>query len=464
MARVLLTPLLVILTTACLGTFARPQRDGAREPESQVAARVDALMGPLVAAHEFSGALVLMRHGETIYRRGFGMANHTAGVPFTPDTPSDGGSLAKTFTAAGIWWLAKEGRLDLDAPVVRYIPEFPHAQTRVRHLIAHSNGLPPYYDFFDPHFAPDEVRTTEALLRVIARHAPQPAFVPGTRFEYSNPAFDVAALVIERVAGQSYDGFVKARFFERLGMHASFGRPARLADWSGVRTKGYRWHDGAWIDNDVFDMEAFLGASNLYFSAADLARWGSANAMGTALPAAVVDVGQQHIDIDGQHSGITGLSWYCDEARARCQYTGDNNGFYSFVYWDRVNRSSVAFVSNSSLPWWTRIGLQRALVKAVDADPGPIDEALAFHRFDTTSRAAVAGSYSAPEQGAITISAHADGLHFRVGSGLTFGMFPVSAEVFYVPGLDYFVAFSGGEPPRAVHVRSMELDIVGRRQ
>lgn len=463
MARVFFTPLLILLTTACLCACARQQQDGSRESESQLASRVDSLVAPLVSSHEFSGAIVLVRRGEAVYRRGFGMANHTAGVPFTPDTPSDGGSLAKTFTAAGIWWLAEEGRIDLDAPVVRYVPEFPHPETTVRHLIAHSNGLPPYYDFFDPYFAPDEVRTTGALLRLIALHAPRPAFAPGTRFEYSNPGFDAAALVIERVSGQRYDAFVKTRFFDPLGMQASFGRPARLADWPGTRTRGYRWNDGAWTDNDAFDMEAFLGASNLYFSAADLARWGSANAMGTALPAAVVAVGQPHIDIGGQHSGLTGLSWYCDDARMRCQYTGDNNGFYSFVYWDRTNQLAAAFVSNSTVPWWKRIGLQRALVRAFDSDPGPIEDARTFERFDVRSHSAVAGRYSAQPPGAIKISADAEGLHFRVGSGLTFGMFPVSEDVFYVPGLDYFVAFSGGQPPLTVHIRSMGLDVVGRR-
>jgi CubicO group peptidase (beta-lactamase class C family) len=68
--------------------------------------RVDGLVAPLVAANEFSGAIVLARGGKTVYARGFGMANHAAGLAFTAETPADGGSLAKTFTAAGIWWLA----------------------------------------------------------------------------------------------------------------------------------------------------------------------------------------------------------------------------------------------------------------------------------------------------------------------------------------------------------------------
>lgn len=454
---------LLILMTACLGACAHQQVDGAHASDPLLASRVDSLVAPLIAAHEFSGAIVLMRRGEVVYRSGFGMANHAAGVPFTPDTPSDGGSVAKTFTAAGVWWLAAEGRIDLDAPVVRYVPEYPHAQTTVRHLIAHSNGLPPYYGFFDPYFAPDDVRTTAALLRIVSLHAPEPAFLPGTTFEYSNPGFDAAALVIERVSGQSYEAFVRARFFERLGMQDSFGRPARFADWVGVRTMGYRWSDSAWTENDAFDMEAFLGASNLYFSAADLARWGSANAMGSALPAAVVEAGQKHIDISGGHSGITGLSWYCDASRTRCQYTGDNNAFWSFVYWDREQQLAVAFVSNNTMSWWTRIGLQRALVRAFESRPSAIDDSPAFDRFDPKNRSVVAGSYSVQALGLVTISADSDRLHFRVGSALRFGMFPVSEDVFYVPGLDYFVAFSGGEPLRAIHVRSMELDVVGRR-
>jgi len=455
---------LLVLPAACLAACVIFRADGDSAPDPLLAQRVDSLVAPLVAAHEFSGAIVLMRRGQTVYRRGFGMANHAAGVPFTPDTPSDGGSLAKTFTAAGVWWLAEEGRIELDAPVTRYIPEYPHAQTTVRHLIAHSNGLPPEYDFFDPFFAKDEVRTTTALLRVLALHASKPSFSPGSRFEYSGLGFDVAALVIERVTGQSYEAFVKDRYFRPLGMQSSLARPARLADWPGVRTMGYRWHDGVWTEYDVFDMEAFLGASNLYFSAADLARWGSANAMGTALPAAVVEAGQKHIGIGGGHSGITGLSWYCDDSRDHCHYPGVINAFYSVVYWDRVRQASVAFVSNSTLPPWKCIGLQRALVDALAARPAAPDDSIAFERFDRATRSAVAGTYSAQGLGVITIGAGSDGLHFRVGAGLDYGMFPASKDVFYVPGLDYWVAFSGGHPPPTIHIKSMALNVVGRRK
>jgi len=420
--------------------------------------RVDAFVTPLIAANQFSGAIVLSRDGSAVYQRGFGMANHSAGLAFTPDTPSDGASLAKTFTAAGIWSLVQDGRIKLDAPVTQYVSEYPHGQTTVRHLLSHSNGLPADYEFFDPYFAKDEVRTTQALLRVVAKQAPAPTFQPGTRFEYSNLGFDVAALVIERVTGQSYDAFLKERFFSRLGMKRTFARPARLADWMGVRTLGYRWRDAAWQPFDVFDMEAFLGASNLYFSASDLGRWASANAAGTALPAAVVSAGEHRSLIDGKPSGITGLSWYCDDTGARCYYTGMLNAFHSLVYWDRERNESVALVTNSTMPPWQVITLQRNLVDALAGRPARLDAPTPFMGFSRDTQSGAAGTYVAQGIGVATIEAGSTGLSLRVDCGLKFEMFRVTREVFYVPGTDYWIAFGGGTQPATLNLRSMFLD------
>lgn len=452
-------PLLTV-ALALLGLLAGCGRGG---DAGSLAARVDALLDPLIAARELSGAVVLARRSEVVYQRGFGMANRAAGVPFTPETATDGGSLAKTFTAAGVWWLAAEGRIDLDAPVGRYVEEFPHAGTTVRQLLLHSNGLPPYYEFFDPHFASDEVRTTSALLRVVGRELPAPRFPPGSRFEYSNLGYDAAALVIERVTGQGFESFLRERFFSRLGMGSTFARPARLADWQGVRTMGYRWRDGAWEEVEVFDMEGFLGASNLYFSAADLARWGSAHAAGTALPPAVFAAGQERGAIDGHPSPITALSWYCDDSGRRCYWTGSLNAFHGLVAWDRSREETAVLVSNGSLPPWRAITLQRALVDALAGRPVAAEETPAFERFAAPERIQVAGTYVAAGLGAVTVRADGAGVRVRAGDGLELDAFPVDEAVFYVPGNDWWLAFRGGRPPDQMHVRSMFLDTVARR-
>lgn len=432
-------------------------------PPPALVARVDAIVEPRVAAHEFTGAIVLTRRGEVVYRRAFGLANREAGLAFAPDTPSDGGSLAKTFTAAGIALLVAEGRVDLEAPVTRYVPAYPHAGTTVRRLLDHSNGLPPYYEFFDPYFANDEVRTTEGLLERVARHAPAPAFPPGSRFEYSNLGFDVAALVIERASGQSYADFVRARLFVPLGMRDAFARPARFADWPRTRTVGYRWRDGAWTPNDANDLEAFLGASNLIFSADDLGRWGAALAAGRALPPAVWTAGQRRSTIDGRPAPITMLSWYCDDAGARCHYTGSYNGFHALVAFDRARDESVAFVSNSSMPPWATITLQRDLVDALAGRPVRAEPAPTFLRVPRAERARLAGRYAVDGVGTVEVTASGGRLRMRIDDGLTFDAFGVGDGVYYVPGTDAWIGFLPGDPPSGMHYRTMVVDGRGRR-
>ncbi len=206
--------------------------------DERLAQDVAALVEPLVLANEFSGAIVLMRDDRVVYERGFGRASHEPPVPFTPATPSDGGSLAKTFTAAGLWWLVHEGRLAIDSPVQAWVPEYPHAGVTVAQLLAHGNGLAPDYGDFDPHFQPGQARTTAALLRIAGRLQPVPTFAPGSRFEYTNLGFDAAGLLIERVTGRPYADFVQERFFRPAGFEHSFARPAHFAQWPVPRTRG----------------------------------------------------------------------------------------------------------------------------------------------------------------------------------------------------------------------------------
>ena len=429
-----------------------------RGSDAPLAARVDAVLAPLVQAHEFSGAVVLTRRGRVVYERGFGLANHAAGTAFTADTPTDGASLAKTFTAAAVALLAAEGRIALDAPVATYLPAYPHRATSVRHLLSHSSGLPPQYESFDPFFGPDELRTTQRLLALVALHFPSPAFEPGTRFEYSSLGHDAAALLVEQVSGQTFERFLRERFFGPLAMDASFVRPARLTEWQGVRTMGYRWRQGHWAPLDVFDLEGFVGGSNLYFSARDLSRWASAHADSRALPAAVERAGQQRPCLAGAASAINLLSWYCNEqadAATRCWYSGDLNAFYSLVMWDRRRGESLVYVSNSALPAWRRAELAQDLGDALAGLPQRSRPVALLRRFDKATRQSIAGRYKSPLLGTVTVGAD---LRLCIDGEPDYPVFQVSSEVFYVPGRDLWLGFTGGEGPAVMQVRSVLAD------
>jgi CubicO group peptidase (beta-lactamase class C family) len=433
-----------------------------------LAPRVDALVEPLAQARQFSGAIVLMRQGQRLYGRGWGLADHERGTVFTPDTPSDGGSLAKTFTAAGLWWLAQEGRVSMTQPVRELVPAYPHDGVTVAHLLAHSAGLAPGYESFDRDFQPGEVRTTEALLALAGRAAPAPTFAPGTGFAYSDLGYDAAALVIERVSGQRYADFVRERFFRPQGLVHGFARPAKFADWPVPRTRGYRWRDGRWQAHDAYDGEAFLGGSNLILSATDLARWGQAWALGRAVPETADRAGRQRPQIGGRPSALNGLNWFCDARGVRCHCAGSLNGFHARVYWDRERGESVGLVSNGDAPPWPLFQLERALVDvlagrpAAPPSPGstqPATDAEAPPAPRTRDR--WVGAYAIASGGRMTVSRAEHGLRLQVDDGAVWDLQAGPGPVFRILATDSWLTFSvTPSGARRLHLRSLFDDLV----
>ncbi|MBX3638839.1 MAG: beta-lactamase family protein, partial [Rubrivivax sp.] len=384
-----------------------------------------------------------------------GLAGRNPDRPFTVDTPSDGGSLAKTLTAAAVWELAAEGRLSLDDPVTRHLPGYPYAGQTVRDLVTHRNGLPDYGAFEDDLKARGVLHTPD-LLALTTQRQPQPVRPAGVQVEYSNLGFDAAALVVERVSGRPIAEFWRERYFARLGLNSMFARPARFADFPVPRTVGYRRDGTAWVLNDAFDGEGFVGASNLHASARDWARWGDAFARGRVMPKARLEAGlQAPLLASGLPSTLTMLSWYCDEARRRCHYTGDYNGFYAQVWWDRTQREALAYVSNSTLPAWRRAGLTRDLVDALGGRMPAADAGPPLSAITKVDLPALAGTWQSPSLGRLALLLNGGRLFLRAGPGEPASVFQVGREVFYVPTLELWLAFSGTPASPTMHIRSV---------
>jgi len=224
-------------------------------------------------------------------------------------------------------------------------------------------------------------------------------------------------------------------------MTATFARPARFADWPGARTLGHRWNGRSWELFDVYDGEAFIGASNLYFSAQDLAHWATAHAEGRAIGNTIGEGNQPRIIIGEKESPITARSWYCRDADDRCHYGGTINAFQSFVFWDRGRREAAVMVSNSNLSARALIALERGLVLALAGAP-PDSAFRDAEAFATADGITPAGRWRWTGKDTLTISEHADGLRWRIGDELAVDLFPVGPSAFYLPGMDLFV-FTG---------------------
>jgi len=424
------------------------QSSGSRRTVARLRQQVDSLLEPLHARGYFNGAVVLGRGDDEVYARGFGPANRGAGVRFTPDTPADGGSIAKTLTAAAIFMLEDAGRLRLDDPVRRYVPEYPHAETRVRDLITHSAGLPETeYDYFEGLIPADTVKTTLRFLDVLRTRSVPPEFPRGTRFRYSSLAFDVAALVIERASGQKWDAFLGTRVFEPLGMRTTFLRPARFADWRGVRTLSYRREGDTLALFDVFDNEGFYGGSNLYFSARDLHRWSRSFYTRSVLTPAAIARGDTGAILADSITGIAGrsainlLGWYYSARERRYHYPGALQGFWGSVYRDEAQRYSIIYLSNNSMPQWLRPLLTRALIDLMDGRQPALIVVPDYVDVRGAALADIAGRYVVDAVGRVTLTARGDRLFVRVGEGLEYPTFPLGDGTRYVPGLDVWLGF-----------------------
>lgn len=419
-----------VIRTGVLRAPAAAEQPGA-------AARADSLLRDLAARNLFQGAVVLMRGGTVLYEGGFGLADRERGVPFTPDTPMDGASMAKTATAAALLTLADEGRLDLDARVQTVLPEYPHRATLIRHLLTHAAGLPDF-GWLDSRVPEGAVRTNASHLALIARDAPRPAFTPGTAFAYDNVAYDVAAMIVERVSGQRYDEFVAARFFRPLSVKA-FLRPAMLADWPGVRTRGYQRTSQGVELLDGFDFEGFYGASNLAFSARDLARW--AAGYGRVVPAAVLATARVPAALDdGRRTGISLASFYLSTDGRRRYYTGHHQGFYSVSFASEDGDLSLGWAANDAPPTWIQSGLTRALIAIGEGRP---PEALVPPPQADTG-IDPGGFYRVPGVGEVAVRRDGGGVRVSV-AGVEYQGFEVQAGEYFLPGVDAAVSFHRAE-------------------
>jgi CubicO group peptidase (beta-lactamase class C family) len=418
-------------------TFAATAADSAWCDDPR-AASLDRYFRRLHARGAFSGAVVVSEKGRAVYERAFGLADRERGVAFTVASPVDGASLAKTFTAASVLTLVAEGRLSLDDPARRYVPELPYDVT-VRQLVTHSTGLPDY-EWFEPFFGPDEVRTAARRLEILREKRPALTMTPGQSFAYNGFGFDLAALIVERITERSFEAFLRERFFAPLGMTDSFIRPARLSAFEGVRTRGYRRVGRRIEPFDALDLEGFYGGGNVYASARDLARWNEAWIRRPPLPdGSVLEAGLRPVPLGEGESGLTLLNLYRSPDGTRYWYHGHWQGFHDTIWRDLARERSIVFVSNNTIGSDLQSGLVPAIVALLDGRDVPPPPAWTPLR--DADLQGVAGTWRIPGTGDVEITPREGGLLVRDVTGVRYALFRVEPAVFYAPGLEVWLGF-----------------------
>ena len=242
------------------------------------------------AAGTFSGVVVVARNGQTVYSAAFGDANRAKGKRNDLTTPFNIGSTGKMFTAVAIGQLVDSGKLDLDAPVGRYLPTLSNPaiakKVTIRELLNHTSGLG---DYFEHDFIERKTYASAAVDYLPFFVSDSLAFEPGSRMRYSNAGFALLGVIIESVTGESYWDYVRKNVFERAGMtNASFVdarmRPANVAVGYARSPSG-----GALIENWDFIEQRSSPAGGAFASAPDLVRFSRSLWSGKLISAKTVD-------------------------------------------------------------------------------------------------------------------------------------------------------------------------------
>ena len=188
-------------------------------------AKIETLVEEIMASGQVPGAAVgIVKDGELVYAEGFGVTELGSDEPVTPDSIFHMGSVAKTATAVAIMQLVEAGKIDLDAPLTEYLPDFTLAdpdlgEVTIRRLLSHTAGMPDPIDWL-AEYQDENLRSDDAALDDYVRKLGDQSltYQPGEDWAYSNTGFDVLGDVVATVSGQSFEDYLQANVLTPLGM------------------------------------------------------------------------------------------------------------------------------------------------------------------------------------------------------------------------------------------------------
>lgn len=198
--------------------------------QTKVVAGADRAWGKTVKAYVAPApgcVAAVSLNGQVVFEKAFGLAEMEHGIPNTPQTIFESGSVAKQFTAAALVLLAQDGKLSIDDPVKKHVPEFPEYEkpVTIRHLLNHTSGIRDWGSVMSLTGVGrgDRIINNEIALDVIV-HQKNLDFIPGAEYSYSNSGYNLAAIIVERVSKQKFGTFVEERLFKPIGMTKSSWR------------------------------------------------------------------------------------------------------------------------------------------------------------------------------------------------------------------------------------------------
>jgi CubicO group peptidase (beta-lactamase class C family) len=278
-------------------------------------------------------AVGVNKAGHLEFSKAYGSADLEHRIPNSLDTVFEAGSVAKQFTAMAILMLAREGKLSLDDPARKYIPEMPDygKSVTIRAMLTHTSGLRDWGDIATIEGWPRTTRVYEDsdILNIVSRQK-ELNFAPGTRWSYSNTGYNLSEIIVSRVSGMSLADFTRQRIFLPLGMTHSAWRddftrivPNRAIAYS---RKGDEFHAD-------MPFEDTYGHAGLLTTVGDLLKWNEHLASPDTSDSELVESQQRNYRLNNGRPTEYGYGLFVHEFKGapEISHTGSTAGYASFV-------------------------------------------------------------------------------------------------------------------------------------
>ncbi len=300
--------------------------------------KLDTYFTQLIAEGQPGGAVLVMKDTVVVFSKGYGLSDLTTEEKITSMTLFNTGSISKTFVSNGILILQSQGKLSVEDSLSMYFPGFKNVaiaqKVKIKHLLTHTSGLPD-----NRNVSADSVfylTANDAQNWYPVTQTDTLEFEPGTRYNYSNPAFNALALIIEKVSGQKWQTFVAENIFRPAAMATSTITDGPHPQ-SGV-SHGYTKIAGAWKEDDFGEEPTFCAAGNggVWSSVEELAKYELALRDATFLDMASIDSSatiKTFPQWSSDKAPFIGWSWFIDktsDGHKVISHTGHQGGFAAY--------------------------------------------------------------------------------------------------------------------------------------
>ena len=323
-------------------------------------AQIDAIFASLKSSNAPGVAVLVIRDGKPVFRRGYGVTDLRTKNVITPQTDFRLASFTKQFTAACIMLLVKDGKLHYDDHLTDIFPEFPAygKAITIRNLLNHTSGLPDYEDILTNQYpgTPDEKipQILDAGVLKLLEQQSAGKFPPGSKWEYSNSGYAVLAMIVEEVSGKPFGEFLRERIFGPLEMKHTLAYEKGKNEVPD-RAYGHTKEKIRWRETDQSSTSAVLGDGGIYSSIDDLERWDRALREHTLLSEAEMLPALTPVQLTGgaaqspeRPSVHYGFGWFLDPYRGhrRMSHDGETIGFRTTIQRFPDDKLTVIVLAN----------------------------------------------------------------------------------------------------------------------